>query len=82
MKKVIFTILVVFYSLISFSQNTFMKSYNEFETDTWADQVIVLDDGYVIAGICSKDGTNQLFMIKTNLTGDKLWLKYLDYGIT
>lgn len=82
MKKVIFTILVVFFSFCSFSQNTFMKWFDNFETDTWADQVIVLDDGYVITGICLKDGTNQMFMIKSNLTGGMLWLKYLDYGIT
>lgn len=82
MKRLFFTILVVFCSLGSFAQNTFMRMYNDFETDAWTDQVLVLTDGYVISGVCIKDNIYQLFLIKTNLNGDKQWIKYYDYGIT
>lgn len=84
MKKILLTLAIVTCILTGNAQITFEKTY-DFWDRAEAQVVFEEDDGYVLAGsaILPVNSTHHdyLFLIKTDLYGDTLWLKEYDFGI-
>lgn len=79
MKKLILTVLSFIAILTVSGQYTFEKTF-----DYWSigegHVVYAEHDGYILAGGAGRNLQNFLFIMKTDLYGDTLWVKEYDFG--
>src|SRR5215831_16117129 len=72
------TTLALVLSLTSFAQiqNTFEKSFGDYNEDLGNSVEQLADDGYIIAGFSTKAGTSfsDACLIRTDKNGDTLWV--------
>lgn len=65
------------------AQTTFQKYYGDGVTSQFADQVVAVSDGFIIAGTTNNVNPNyRLFFMKIGLDGSMMWMKhYADPGV-
>ena len=78
MKRLIFPILLL--NVLLLQAQPFEKSYPYFN-EAYGDLVFVHEHGYTLAGLGLSNGQYFLYLIHTDLNGDTLWTRHLDYGV-
>ncbi len=81
MKKICFTLLILFTLAGVSAQETFEKVYKYYDGNARINSVLELTDGYLLAGTYNT-GEYGIFLIKTNQYGDSLWTKKLNVPVT
>lgn len=78
MKKAILILLLA--TGFAVGAQNFERTYPFFD-EAYGDVVFAHDDGYTLAGLSLKSGKFSLFLIHTNMEGDTISTKHLDYGV-
>lgn len=70
-----------FIAVTTFAQVTFERTYGGTDEDLGYSVLQTLDGGYIIAGVTNSFGIgNEVYLIKTNASGDTLWTRTLGGG--
>ena len=81
----LFTILIfIFLSTIAVrAQSYFQKTYGGSATETGAVVDLTSDGGYIVGGTTNSfgSGSNDVFLVKLDASGDTLWTKAVGTGI-
>lgn len=79
MRKIVLTSLLSLFIGSMYGQQTFDRIYQYWNYGE-GNEVFSDAEGYILAGFGKRDTTNYLFVLKTDFSGDTLWVRHFAFG--